>query len=148
MEKYEGRLMAMLVLVMVLFTGAGAPASELIYRPTNPSFGGDPNNGQWLLNSASDQNRFKNPDELSSPGEKGTLESFKDSLTRQLISKLSIKIADIASNGTTLTTPLTYDLDGFEITIRDFDTGNGHVLEVTILDPSTGSTTSFQVPYI
>lgn len=30
-------------------------ASEIVYRPVNPSFGGDPLNGNWLLSQASAQ---------------------------------------------------------------------------------------------
>lgn len=30
-------------------------ASEIVYRPINPSFGGDPINGNWLLSQASAQ---------------------------------------------------------------------------------------------
>lgn len=32
-----------------------ASASELVYRPINPSFGGDPLNGNWLLSQATSQ---------------------------------------------------------------------------------------------
>jgi len=148
MRRFDVRFMVIIITVIILSTASLSIASELIYRPTNPSFGGDSNNGQWMLNSAENQNRFKEPAELSSQGEKGTLESFQDSLTRQLINKLSMRIADLASQGTPLTSPLTYDLDGYQITLQDVDTGHGHAIEVLILDPSTGSSTSFQVPYI
>lgn len=32
-----------------------ASASDLIYKPINPSFGGDPLNGNWLLSQATAQ---------------------------------------------------------------------------------------------
>lgn len=32
-----------------------AAASQLVYRPTNPSFGGDPLNGNWLLSQGTAQ---------------------------------------------------------------------------------------------
>lgn len=32
-----------------------ASASELVYRPVNPTFGGDPLNGNWLLSQATAQ---------------------------------------------------------------------------------------------
>jgi hypothetical protein len=54
--------MAGLALCAVLGTGlAGTPplhASELIYRPFNPSFGGNPNLSSHLINLAQIQNRF------------------------------------------------------------------------------------------
>lgn len=35
--------------------GSSAWASELVYRPINPSLGGDPLNGNWLLSQATAQ---------------------------------------------------------------------------------------------
>ncbi len=32
-----------------------AAASELVYKPVNPTFGGDPLNGNWLLSQATAQ---------------------------------------------------------------------------------------------
>ncbi len=43
-----------LIVAGVLATGA-ASASELVYKPINPSFGGDPLNGNWLLSQATAQ---------------------------------------------------------------------------------------------
>ena len=34
---------------------SAATASQLIYRPVDPAFGGDPNNGSWLLSQANAQ---------------------------------------------------------------------------------------------
>lgn len=46
-----------LALAGVAATGAAgtASSSELVYRPTNPTFGGDPLNGNWLLSQATAQ---------------------------------------------------------------------------------------------
>ena len=35
-----------------LLLSAGANATELVYTPVNPSFGGSPLNGAWLLGNA------------------------------------------------------------------------------------------------
>ncbi len=43
---------AMLALVTIV---GSAGASELVYRPINPSLGGDPLNGNWLLSQATAQ---------------------------------------------------------------------------------------------
>lgn len=55
-----------LVITVLLCTVAasGASASQLVYRATNPSFGGDPLNGNWLLSQASAQGEGAS----SSPG--------------------------------------------------------------------------------
>ena len=38
-----------------------AQATELVYTPVNPSFGGNPLNGTWLLNNAQAQNDHDDP---------------------------------------------------------------------------------------
>lgn len=43
-----------LAFALLLLSGA-AQASQLVYRPTNPSLGGDPLNGNWLLSQATAQ---------------------------------------------------------------------------------------------
>jgi curli production assembly/transport component CsgF len=55
---------AFLAATFVLAAG-GASASEIVYRPVNPSFGGDPLNGNWLLSQASAQGEGASS---SSPG--------------------------------------------------------------------------------
>lgn len=42
--------------IMALTTVGSASAGTLVYQPTNPSFGGNPNNGAFLLNLANAQN--------------------------------------------------------------------------------------------
>ncbi|MBU0583133.1 MAG: curli assembly protein CsgF [Alphaproteobacteria bacterium] len=44
-----------LLLVSTTMLAGSAAASELVYQPTNPSFGGDPLNGNWLLSQATAQ---------------------------------------------------------------------------------------------
>ena len=52
----KSRLIAIaLVGVSVSGFASSVNASELVYRPTNPTFGGDPLNGNWLLSQATAQ---------------------------------------------------------------------------------------------
>ncbi len=44
-----------LVAAAVMTICGSAQASQLVYRPTNPSLGGDPLNGNWLLSQATAQ---------------------------------------------------------------------------------------------
>lgn len=62
------RLTAIAILSTSLFMGAVASvsASQLVYKPINPSFGGDPQNGNWLLSQANAQS--KSSDSSSTPG--------------------------------------------------------------------------------
>ena len=39
-------------LLIGLASAAAVQATELVYTPVNPSFGGNPLNGTWLLNNA------------------------------------------------------------------------------------------------
>lgn len=48
-------VLAALAGVSLLGATALAQASELVYQPVNPSFGGDPLNGNWLLSQATAQ---------------------------------------------------------------------------------------------
>jgi curli production assembly/transport component CsgF len=41
-----------------------AAAGELVYRPVNPSFGGDPFNSSHLLGIANANDRYKDPNEV------------------------------------------------------------------------------------
>ncbi|MBE7182814.1 MAG: curli assembly protein CsgF [Methylobacterium mesophilicum] len=56
-------MMSLVVAATMVGTGS-AVASELVYRPVNPSLGGDPLNGNWLLSQATAQSK----DSSSSPG--------------------------------------------------------------------------------
>ncbi|WP_226944972.1 curli assembly protein CsgF, partial [Pseudomonas aeruginosa] len=50
-----------------------AMATELVYAPVNPSFGGNPLNGTYLLNNATAQDRHKDPDLRSSASSQSPL---------------------------------------------------------------------------
>ncbi|HEV7306110.1 curli assembly protein CsgF [Ensifer sp.] len=46
---------ALLAATFTLAATGSSFASELVYRPINPSLGGDPLNGNWLLSQATAQ---------------------------------------------------------------------------------------------
>jgi curli production assembly/transport component CsgF len=53
----------------IIIAAAGSSyASQLVYKPVNPSFGGDPQNGNWLLSQASAQGKAASGSSSSSPG--------------------------------------------------------------------------------
>ena len=51
-----------LCLVMLAIGGRLVHGGEIVYRPVNPSFGGNPLNGQFLLNNATLQDDNEPPD--------------------------------------------------------------------------------------
>jgi curli production assembly/transport component CsgF len=68
-------------------------ASELVYTPINPSFGGNPLNGSFLLGKAQSQNKHKAP-----VNRKTYAEKFQESLERAYINKIVREITDLSFN--------------------------------------------------
>lgn len=58
---------AMLSAGIIVAAAASVSASQLVYKPINPAFGGDPQNGNWLLSQASAQGKAADGSS-SSPG--------------------------------------------------------------------------------
>ncbi|KZK68358.1 curli production assembly protein CsgF [Shewanella baltica] len=78
-----------LLTLVTLCVASSGQATELIYTPVNPSFGGNPQNGAFLLNKAQAQN-----DNKSNSSEKDFITRFKESLERNLINSITRGIAD------------------------------------------------------
>ena len=131
--RFATRMALASALGMAVVTGAGA--TELVYTPVNPSFGGSPLNGAWLLGGAQAQNDHKDPDALDRSSLRGTsaLERFTSQLEGRLLSQL---LTDI-NNGNTgsLTT------DDFIVNIIN-DSGN---LTIHITDLLTGEVSEIVV---
>ena len=127
---------------VAVFCIADAQATELVYTPVNPAFGGSPLNGSVLLNAAQSQNKSKDPDDLSSKfKEKTPLEQFNDSLQRSVLSQLaSAATSSVMSNGKLI--PGTVQTGDFKIVIADM---GGGMLQITTTDKVTGASTTFQV---
>jgi len=119
-----------------------APASELIWTPINPSFGGPSYNAQWLMASAEAQNRHI---EKAAPYTYvNPMDDFQNNLNRQLFSRLTTKILDEAF-GEETTVPLQtgqYLIGDYTIDVST----NGNIT-VLITDNITGNTTTVSVPY-
>lgn len=132
---------------IAIITGAGAimaNATELVYTPVNPSFGGSPLNGSVLLNAAQAQNKTKDPDApkpLTST-QQTSLQQFNDILERSVLSRLASAATSgiMGPNGQLI--PGTVSTGNFNIQISDL---GGGVLQVTTTDKVTGASTSFQV---
>ena len=121
--------------VLALTSVMGASATELVYVPVNPSFGGNPNNAPGLMAIANAQNSFKAP--VNSP-----LENFNRSLQQAILNRLSSQsLATIFGKSSTLV-PGSYDTSAYTITITDG--GNG-TLTIATTDKKTGATVTFEV---
>ncbi|GAA5444116.1 hypothetical protein Misp06_02299 [Microbulbifer sp. NBRC 101763] len=124
------------IILMIPFAGY---ATELIYTPVNPSFGGNPLNGNYLLNNASAQNSKKDPKAGKSPySESSSLDRFTDTLESRLLSQLLTDVGN-GNDGTLVTDDFIVniiDVDGtLTITITDAVTGEISEIVVVGLDP-------------
>lgn len=117
------------LLLAGLFLSAGATATELVYTPVNPSFGGSPLNGAWLLGNAQAQNDTKDPNALDRSSLRGnsTLDRFTSQLESRLLSDLLGDVRDGKTGSITTT--------DFIVNILNDDIGN---LVVSITDRLTG----------
>lgn len=133
------------LLFLVACIGATtAGATELVYYPLNPSFGGNPINGSVLLNSALATTKHKAPDEEDRLGLGGRspLQEFQESLERSVLNRLSSAAASKLLDAQGNFVPGTLQTENFIITIADM---GGGLFSVTTQDKATGNTTVFQV---
>ena len=128
--------------ILVLAYGFAAHADELVYEPINPSFGGNPLNGNWLLNNAQAQNTFEDDDATSPNDQQSDLDNFNELLQRSILSRVASAITgNIVGEGGELL-PGTIETSDFVIDI--VDVGGGR-LKITTTDKVTGESTSFEL---
>ena len=139
------RLTLQVTLVSLLTFASYASAQELVYTPVNPSFGGSPFNSSHLLAIA--EIHRQDPPSSSSPFD---FESIVDTQTnffiRQLesriLSRLSFDITE-AIFGESAEPNGTFS---FNDTILTFETLLDGSILIEIIDNTTGSSTTIQVP--
>ena len=123
-----------------------ANATEIIYVPNNPSFGGNPNNGIVLLNSANATNKHKDPAATalgSGFTQKTALQSFNETLERAILGQLASAAAQKLGGGVIGgLAPGVVETGNFIVKISDL---GGGTLLVSTTDKTTGAVTSFQV---
>jgi curli production assembly/transport component CsgF len=112
--------------------GAAGPAfaQDLVYHPTDPTFGGNPFNSAHLLGIANAQNNYKDPKAVTSSSQ---ADIFARQLQSRLLSALSSQIVDaifgenpqergtIRFGGQTI--QFVRSLDDVTLTITDDDSG-------------------------
>lgn len=134
---------------VVTFLSPLVMATELVYVPINPSFGGSPLNGAFLLSKANSQNTHTAP-----LNERTYDERLQDSLERAYINRIVREITDIAfgeqefdEDGNPI--PSIFDQDSM-FTSGDFQveliTSNPDSIIVNILNLITGEMTVVEIP--
>ncbi|HGM5578978.1 curli assembly protein CsgF [Pseudomonas wayambapalatensis] len=125
----------------LLATAFGAQATELVYTPVNPAFGGNPLNGTWLLNNAQAQNDHEDPSLKSrSSAFSGTtaLERFSNQLESRLLSQLLDNINNGRAGSLATDSFLVDVIDdsgALSIRVTDRATGEISIIEVSGLNP-------------
>ncbi|MBT1443670.1 curli production assembly protein CsgF [Shewanella sp. JM162201] len=119
------------LLITALALSGSVGATELVYTPVNPSFGGSPLNGAFLLNKAQSQN-----DNQAESSEKDFVTRFKESLERNIINSITRKVADgEVKDGV-------YDTGDYRIEVAT----NGGGVVLTITNQLTGEVTVIEMP--
>ncbi|MFI2811303.1 MULTISPECIES: curli assembly protein CsgF [Microbulbifer] len=117
-----------------------AIATELIYEPTNPNFGGNPLNGSYLLSNAQAQDDNEDPDRPEDLFEQPSpLDRFTDSLETRLLNQLLTDVGN-GNSGELITDDFIVqivDTDGvLTILVTDRDTGDVSEIIVSGLNPT------------
>lgn len=121
------------VLLFLLAT-ASVNATELVYTPINPSFGGNPLNGNFLLQKAQSQNSFTE--------ERPTLsfvDKFQEALERNIINSLTRRIADgdlvdgVYNTGEFLVEISTGTDGSVIVNITNLDTGEVTIITIPVI---------------
>ena len=125
-----------------IFTGS-AGATEIVYTPVNPSFGGNPLNGSFLLNSAQVQDNYKDPASKDLNTQKSDLEQFNELLQRSILNRIASTVTGqlVDQNGNLV--PGNFDAGDFSVAIAS--TNIAGQLQVTVTDKITGQVTQFTV---
>src|SRR5690606_26222472 len=123
----------LLTLLIMLFAGALCSAQQLVYTPVNPNFGGNPLNYTGLLAQANAQNKF---DDSKNSKNNSLLDSFSDTVKRQILSRLSRDLFDDNENLGKLEEG-TFEIGDLIISIDETRTGT----VIRIIDNQTGEVT-------
>jgi len=133
--------LAGIILTPVLPLASGlAAATELVYEPINPNFGGNPLNGSYLLSNAQAQDRHKDPDAPEDLYQQpSALDRFTDSLETRLLNQLLTDVGN-GNSGELVTDDFIVqilDTDGvLSILVTDRATGDKSEITVSGLDPT------------
>jgi curli production assembly/transport component CsgF len=148
MEKYDRMKRTLASISLAALAGAcrlPAAATELVYTPVNPSFGGSPLNGPVLLGTAQATNRHKDPaaaDSAALFAKQTPLQQFSDMLERAVLGQLSAAATASVMGNSGKLKPGSVETGDFRIEIVD---AGGGMLIITTTDKVTGASTSFQI---
>jgi len=129
--------------ICVLIFSSNVFSQQLTYTPINPSFGGSPLNGSWMLGEAQAQNGFTAAGTSASSFQNDPLSNFKASLQSQILSQLSRNLVSSLFGETGLQEGH-YEIGDYIIDITPGTDG----ITIKIDDLINGGETSIVVPYL
>lgn len=138
------QILRCILVVPALLAGA-AQATEIVYQPVNPSFGGNPLNGPHLLNMANIQNRYPvdpNAPPLFGRGAQSQLDLFNQRLQSLILDRIANSVTSSLFDANGNLQPGTIETSTFLISIVDI---GGGLLLITTTDKTTGASTSFEI---
>jgi len=133
-------LTILITMLGVLFFANSANSQDFVYTPTNPAFGGDTFNYQWMLSSAKEQNKFK--EESPTTTRRDALADFEENLNRQILNQLSRRLVGDAFGDDELGEGV-FEIGTFRVEITNVLEG----VSITILNTIDGGETNVIVPF-
>ncbi|WP_039058031.1 curli production assembly/transport protein CsgF [Enterobacter sp. Bisph1] len=129
-------------LVALLIIAPASFAGNMTFQFRNPNFGGNPNNGAFLLNSAQAQNSYKDPSYNDyAPETPSALDNFTQAIQSQILGGLLTNI-NTGKPGRMVTSDFIVDIsnkDGqLQLNVTDRKTGRTSTIQVSGLQ--SGST--------
>jgi curli production assembly/transport component CsgF len=117
-------------------------ATGIIYAPNNPSFGGNPQNGPVLLNSANAQNHFTAPSSSGNTTTTSALDNFNQRLQSMILDRIATSVTGNLFDANGKLKSGVVDTTAFSIFIADM---GGGILKITTTDKATGASTTFEI---
>ena len=137
-------ILRVFILLLFFILAGNSYSQQLVYTPINPSFGGSPLNGNWMLSQVQAQNGFTAGGAgVESRFQRNPLEDFKNSLNRQILSQLSRNLISSMFGETGLEAGH-YEIGNFIIDISPGANG----VTIIINDLDTGDQTTIVIPYL
>lgn len=143
---WVGRATAAMTAAVAIGAVPPAHASDIVYTPINPSFGGNPFNSSHLLAIATAQNKYKDPSAVSSTD---PASQFLRTLQSRLLSSLATQITDVIFGDNAQDSGLikfgdqeisfVRGIDSVTLTITNDADGTVTEIVVPLLDDGTGS---------
>lgn len=134
------KILNLLSIIVLLFIGTVGFAQQFSYKPLNPAFGGDTFNYNWMLSSATAQNKLTAP--TNERDQQSKLKQFGDNLNSQVLSQISRALLQQQLSGIDFGQEGTFTYGTLNIEIYQSDEG----LVINILDTSNGEETQVIVP--